>query len=87
MAKKYREDILLVGLSVIILAVLAWILHKSGAIMNIALSIRTVGVVGFVVFSLLAAFAQKVLRREKWAIRFAIATIPFFAAMAIINDW
>ena len=85
--KKFLEDILLLVFSVIILTTLARILHASGAIMNIALGIRTAGVVGFVLFSGLAAFTWKILRKEKWAIRFATMAVPCFALMAIINDW
>jgi len=85
--KKFLEDIILLALSVIILTVSVRILHASGAIMNIALGIRTAGVVGFVLFSGLAAFTWKILRRENWAIKFATMAIPCFALMAIINDW
>ena len=85
--KKYLEDIILLVIAVIILTVSVRILHASGVIMNIALGVRTAGVIGFVVFSLLAAFTWKVLRKENWAIRFATMAIPCFALMAIINDW
>ena len=67
--KKFLEDILLLVFSVIILTTLARILHLSGAIMNVALSVKIAGVVGFVFFALLAAFTWKILRKEKWAIR------------------
>ena len=85
--KKFLEDILLLVFSVIILTTLARILHWSGAIMNVALSVKIAGVVGFVFFALLAAFTWKILRKEKWAIRFATMAVPCFALMAIINDW
>lgn len=85
--KKYLEDFFLLVIAVIILAILVRILHASGVIMNVPLSVRTAGAVGFVLFSVLSVFSWRVLRKENWAIRFATMAVPCFAMMAIINDW
>ena len=84
----WLEDFFLLVISVSILAVTVRILLSQGAIaMNFALSLKIAGLVGFLFFAGLSAFAWKVLRKEKLAIRFATMAVPCFAMMAIINDW
>lgn len=55
--------------------------------MNLPLTIRVIGMVGFVFFSGASAVTYRLLHRETLAVKFAILAMPFFAMAAIINDW